>query len=86
MYVQDEYELRKFFLIHLLTLKGNQYARNIPEILRDYLGCYIGLTTRKAWVVITFSVLMVVKKNCISTLDFLSIIIAMQFASKVYDL
>jgi hypothetical protein len=29
---------------------------------------------------------MIVKENCISTLDFLSIIIAMQFATKVYDL
>jgi hypothetical protein len=86
MYVQDAYELRKRFLIHLLTFKGNQYANNIPEVLRDYLVCYIGLTTRKAWVVTAFSVLMIVKKNCISTLDFLSISIDMQFATKVYDL
>jgi hypothetical protein len=73
MYVQDAYELRKCFLIHLLTFKGNQYACNIPEVLRDYLD-------------ITFSVLMIVKKNCISALGFLSIIIDMQFATKVCDL
>jgi hypothetical protein len=48
MYVQDAYERRKHFLIHQLTFKGNQYASNIPEVLRDYLEYYIGLTTRKA--------------------------------------
>jgi len=37
MFVQDGYELKKGFLIHLLTYKENQYDSNIPEVLQDYL-------------------------------------------------
>ena len=38
MFVQDGYELKKRFLIHLLTYKENQYDSNIPEVLQDYLN------------------------------------------------
>ena len=44
MFVQDGYELKKRFLIHLLTYKENQYDSNIPEVLQDYLRRYISLT------------------------------------------
>ncbi|CAL5025572.1 unnamed protein product [Urochloa decumbens] len=44
----DDRELRKRFLIHLLTYKENLYVCNIPEVLRDYLGRYISLANGKA--------------------------------------
>ncbi|PUZ76439.1 hypothetical protein GQ55_1G291200 [Panicum hallii var. hallii] len=44
----DAYELRKRFLVHLLTYKENQYEHNIPEVLRYYLRRYINLTNGKA--------------------------------------
>jgi hypothetical protein len=44
---QDNYEVRKHILLHLLTYTGNQNAGNIPEGVRDYLQCYISLTIKK---------------------------------------
>ncbi|CAO2145987.1 unnamed protein product [Urochloa humidicola] len=44
----DDCELRKGFIIHLLTYKENQYVCNIPEVLQDYLGPYISLRNGKA--------------------------------------
>ena len=48
MFVQDGYELKKRFLIHLLTYKENQYDSNIPEVLQDYLRRYISLTNGRS--------------------------------------
>ena len=38
MFVQDVYELRKKFLVHLLKYAENEVEDNIPHIVRQYLG------------------------------------------------
>jgi hypothetical protein len=42
----NNYEVRKHILLHLLTYTGNQTVANIPEGVRDYLQRYISLTNK----------------------------------------
>ncbi|KAG0543831.1 hypothetical protein BDA96_02G223000 [Sorghum bicolor] len=43
----DNYEVRKHILLHLLTYTGNKNIANIPKGVRDHLERYISLTSKK---------------------------------------
>jgi hypothetical protein len=51
---QDNYEVRKHILLHLLYT-GTKNTANIPEGVRDYLQRYISLTDKKQRIVAYFS-------------------------------